>query len=117
MPGTSTGPPRADRSGGLRVVAPTTTPTEPGSPGFALWLALLLITAAWSTISCATVRSSNRACCTVAPSGLEDAATTNTPRSCAAAVSSSGRSEPNPRYGDAVTASAASGESPAQAAA
>src|SRR4029077_12718995 len=110
---TSTGPPRSLRSGTSKAVAPTTTPTYPG------WdpAADRLTTAAWSTISWATVRPSKAARCTVAPSGLEVAASTNTPRSCAAAASSSGRNDPNPRYGEAVTASAASGASPAQAAA
>ena len=49
-------------------------------------------------------RSTGRRCdrpasarCTLAPSGLDVAASTNTPRPCSAAVSSSGRSDPKPR--------------------
>ena len=99
-------------SGGSASVAPTTTPIEPG-PG----ARSRLTAAAASTIDCATVRPPASARCTPAPSGLDVAASTNTPRPLALAVSSSGCSDPKPRYGEAVTASAASGESPAQASA
>ncbi len=43
-------------------------------------------------------------------SGLEVAASTNTPRPVPAARSSAGASEPKPRYGETVTASEHSGE-------
>ncbi|CNU74852.1 Uncharacterised protein [Mycobacterium tuberculosis] len=51
----------------------------------------------WSTTNWATLRPSAAAFCTAAPSGLEVAASTNTPRPWAAATSSSGRSEPKPK--------------------
>src|SRR5215217_6619689 len=111
-PGTRTGPWRSLRSGGSVSVAPTTTPTDPGSGS-----AVLLTAAAASTIDCATVRPSTSARCTEAPSGLEVAASTKTPRPCDAAVSRIGCSEPKPKYGETVTASAASGDSPAHASA
>ena len=77
-PGTRTGPPSALTSGGVDSVAPTTTPTDPGSGD-----AARLTAAAASTIDCATVRPSVCAHCTLAPSGLDVAARTNTPRPCA----------------------------------
>ena len=54
-------------------------------------------TAASSTTDCATVRAPLSARWTLAPSGLEVAASTKTPRPLAAARSRSGCSEPNPR--------------------
>ncbi|SKT99372.1 Uncharacterised protein [Mycobacteroides abscessus subsp. abscessus] len=91
------------------TVTPTTTPTEPG-PACSAFSA-----ATWSTIACATVVSPARARCTGGASGLEVAASTKTPRSPSRARSSKGDNDPNPRYGEAVTASELSGESPSQA--
>lgn len=78
--------------GACGAVAPTTTPMDPG-PGPAASLAA----PTWSTTNWATLRPSAAAFCTAAPSGLEVAASTNTPRPWAAATSSSGRSEPKPK--------------------
>ncbi len=48
--------------------------------------------------------------CTCAPSGFEVKASTNTPQPCCSARAKKGSSEPKPRYGETVSASANSGE-------
>jgi hypothetical protein len=65
--------------------------------------------AASSTIPCATERPPRSADCTVAPSAFDVLASTNTPRPAASAVSRAGASDPKPRKGESVTASAANG--------
>ena len=67
--------------------------------------------AAWARIEAPTVSPcSVSARCTEAPSGFEVKASTNTPRPLASARAKNGSSEPKPRYGETVTASADSGE-------
>ncbi len=93
------------RSAASPTVAPTTRPTEPigAAPAFAA--------AACAAVVAATVAPSGvRACCTSAPSGFDVRHRTNSPRPVARASSTAGASDPNPRYGETVSASPASGE-------
>ena len=96
------GPFSALRSSPCARVAPTTSPTVADPSAFC--------SAASSTIVCPTARSPVVASCTPAPSGLDVRASTKTPRPPCRAASIAGDSEPNPRYGETVTASAHSGD-------
>src|SRR5690606_8808603 len=89
------------------TVAPTTRPTDP------IGTADAFKAAAWEAIVAATLDPSVvtvRACCTCAPCGLDVRHSTNRPRPDVAASSTAGASAPNPRKGDTVNASPASGD-------
>ena len=77
-PGTSTGPPSALEVGHRR----TASRRPPRRPNRARAAPPVDRRGAASTIDCATVRPPASARCTVAPSGLDVAASTNTPRPC-----------------------------------
>ncbi len=100
-PGASIGPLMSVTSGPVApTVAPMTTPTAPNGSAPALTWEISSMTC------CATVRPSARpSCCTVAPSGFDVMASTNTPPPCVAAISITGCNDQKPRYGLAVIAS------------
>jgi hypothetical protein len=87
------------------MVAPTTAPKDPSGSTPALSRASLA-----STPPATVPPSEVVACCTSGPSLLDVSASTNTPAPWRRAVSIIGSSEPKPRNGLAVTASAATGE-------
>src|SRR5699024_11006088 len=86
------------------TVAPTTRPIDPSRCAF--WLSL----PAASTIRSAAERPDEPRCGTEVPSGCAVRANTKTPRFFANAKPMLGRSDPDPKYADNVTASAASGD-------
>ena len=105
-PGASSGPLMSRSSPVSPIVAPTTAPNEPSGSAPSLSAAQAVEHPAGDGAAVgARWRAAPRG-----PSVLDVSASTNTPAPWRRAVSKSGSSEPNPRYGLAVIASAASGD-------